>query len=108
MFLFLYKIISALKSRIRSTTHMVNVHTILRYVPKRSALVAGLFVATLVPATLFAWGPDRPTYTMENPAPHVTFNSMTNNPNYGDEREFVTVKDLTTGQALSGSTNLVP
>lgn len=42
-----------------------------------------------------AWSPDRPTYTIENPAPHVTFNSITNNPNEGDERPFFEVKDAT-------------
>lgn len=46
-----------------------------------------------------AWSPDRPTYTIEEPAPHVTFNSITNNPNYGDERTFFDVKDAAnTGQ----------
>ncbi len=42
-----------------------------------------------------AWSPERPTYTIENPADHVTFNSITNNPNYGDERTFFDVKDAT-------------
>ena len=41
------------------------------------------------------WGPSRPTFTLENPAPYNTFNSMTNNPavmnGTGDERDFVKV-----------------
>lgn len=77
--------------------------------PKRtSALVAVVAAAVIVPATLFAWGPDRATYTMENPADHVVFNSITNNPNYGDEREFMTVKDLTTGGSLTNTAKMVP
>lgn len=66
----------------------------LRYAPKRtSALVAMIAAAVIVPAALFAWGPDRPTYTVEKPADHITFNSITNNPDYGDERNFVRIKD---------------
>jgi uncharacterized repeat protein (TIGR01451 family)/LPXTG-motif cell wall-anchored protein len=67
--------------------------TALKRLPKRtSALVAIAAAAVIVPATLFAWGPDRPTYTIEHPADHVTFNSITNNPAHGDERNFVQVK----------------
>ncbi len=66
---------------------------------KLSLALATIATAIIVPATLFAWGPDRPTYTIENPANHVTFNSITNNPNYGDERNFVTIKDATNTNA---------
>lgn len=61
--------------------------------PKLSALVAVMAGAIIVPATLLAWGPDRPTYTWDHPADHVTFNSITNNPVYGDERNFVRIKE---------------
>jgi hypothetical protein len=40
------------------------------------------------------WGPSRPTFTMEKPATYVTFNSMTNNPTYGDERNFLHIKPV--------------
>lgn len=40
-----------------------------------------------------AYGPERPTYTTQNAAPHITFNSITNNEAYGDERDFLTIKD---------------
>ncbi len=63
--------------------------------PKAVALVAAVTGAVLVPAALLAWGPDRPTYTIEHPADHVTFNSITNNPAYGDERNFVRIKEAT-------------
>lgn len=69
----------------------------LKRAPKRVALLAIVAAAVAVPAGLYAWGPNRPTFTVENPANHVTFNSITNNPNYGDERNFVTVKDPATG-----------
>ena len=43
-----------------------------------------------------AWGPtDRPTYTMEHPADHVTFNSITDNNVMGDERYFVAASEYT-------------
>lgn len=41
------------------------------------------------------WGPDRPTYTMDDPAPWVTLNSITDNPFEGDERAFLEVKSAT-------------
>lgn len=66
---------------------------------KLTALFAMLVMAIAIPASLLAWGPDRPTYTIEVPADHVTFDSITNNPNYGDERNFVTIKDATNQDA---------
>jgi|JI10StandDraft_1071094.scaffolds.fasta_scaffold105337_2 uncharacterized repeat protein (TIGR01451 family) len=86
---------------------MKNLLTKLRYVPKRFALVAALVVASSTAVLSFAWGPDRPTFTMESPASYVTFNSITNNPMYGDEREFTMIKDLTTGAAIGDETTLV-
>ena len=42
----------------------------------------------------FAWGPERTTFTMEKPATYPTFNSITNNPTIGDERDFVRVGEI--------------
>lgn len=57
-------------------------------------IFAGLAVAAIAaPALVSAYGPSRPTYTMQQPASHITFNSMTNNDSYGDERNFVLIKD---------------
>lgn len=39
----------------------------------------------------FAWGPERPTYTNDEPADHAVFNSITDNPVLGDERDFVRI-----------------
>lgn len=66
-------------------------------VSKRTYAVAAVAAAVItVPATLLAWGPTRPTYTIENPADHITFNSITNNPNIGDERNFVGIRESDT------------
>lgn len=79
---------------------------------QRHPVIAG-FAAITASVGLFAgiiqaWGPDRTTYTMAKPANQVVFNSITDNPNYGDEREFVTIKDVTEGTQLTNTANLVP
>lgn len=56
---------------------MKNLFSKLRYTPKRFAITAALMVASTTTALAFAWGPDRPTFTIENPAQYVTFNSIT-------------------------------
>jgi uncharacterized repeat protein (TIGR01451 family) len=69
--------------------------SLIRRAPKRSsALAVMLFAAIIVPAVVFAWGPTRDTFTIEKPADHVTFNSITNNPNIGDERNFVGIREV--------------
>jgi uncharacterized repeat protein (TIGR01451 family)/LPXTG-motif cell wall-anchored protein len=65
--------------------------------PKLAALVAALVGVVVVPAALLAWGPDRPLYTMASPADHVTFNSITDNPDQGDERNFVRIREAGVG-----------
>lgn len=45
-------------------------------------------------ASVSAWGPERATFTMEQPATYPTFNSITNNPSIGDERDFVRVGEI--------------
>jgi len=80
---------------------------LIRRAPKQ--LYAVLAVATAVvavPAALLAWGPDRPTYTVDNPADHVTFNSITNNPNIGDERNFVGIREAGTQNLWSDNMNV--
>lgn len=64
----------------------------LKYVPKHFALVLAGVVATATVATSLAWGPNRDTYTTAKPADHIVFNSITDNPSVGDERDFVVVK----------------
>ncbi len=79
-----------------------------RYVPKHFAAVLAILGAAVTVSASFAWGPERPTYTMAHPADHVTFNSITDNPNYGDEREFVTIQDVTAGTGLKSTATLTP
>lgn len=81
----------------------------LKRLPKRtSALVAIVAAAIVVPASLFAWGPDRPTYTIDNPADHITFNSITNNSNIGDERNFVGIRENGTNTGWSDDITVQP
>lgn len=58
----------------------------------------GMFVAVAaavigIGGSVLAYGPERTTYTIEKPADKITFNAITNNPNYGDERNFFLIKD---------------
>ncbi len=52
------------------------------------------------------WGPDRTTYTWENPAYEPTFNSITDNPTIGDERNFVRVREYGTNNTYSDNVNI--
>jgi uncharacterized repeat protein (TIGR01451 family)/LPXTG-motif cell wall-anchored protein len=73
--------------------HMSKLNSLIRRAPKRfSAVVAMIAAAVVVPIAVMAYGPERPTFTGANPAPYVTFNSITDNPDVGDERNFVRVK----------------
>ncbi len=59
------------------------------------ALVSSLAGAPMA----MAWGPERPTYTNEDPADHAVFNSITDNPVFGDERDFVRIVEVRTDGA---------
>ena len=77
---------------------MSKLMSLIRRAPKRfTAGVTMLAAAIIVPAAVFAWGPDRPTFTMAHPAPYVTFNSITDNGSVGDERNFVRVRESGVG-----------
>lgn len=61
------------------------------------AFTAALFQLGNASALDEAWGPqNRPTYTWDKPADHATFNSITDNPVLGDERNFVRIKEADT------------
>lgn len=65
---------------------------------------AGAFSISANPS----WGPvDRPTFTIDEPAEYVTFNSITDNPNYGDERNFFDGKPASNTDE-GGFTNNIP
>lgn len=62
-------------------------------VAKQTAIAAIVVSSLVITSTsVLAYGPARTTYTKESPADKVTFNSITNS-DYGDERNFVLVKD---------------
>ena len=79
-------------------------------VSKRSYAVATMAItAVVVPAALFAWGPSsRVTFTLAQPAQYVTFNSITDNKQYGDERNFVQVRSVTDNTQFGENTTLTP
>lgn len=67
--------------------------SLLTRLPKKLvASVAALTALVGAATAVGAWWPERPTFTIEEPAPYVTFNSITNNPIEGDERPFFEVK----------------
>jgi uncharacterized repeat protein (TIGR01451 family)/LPXTG-motif cell wall-anchored protein len=97
-----------MSSRYREESIMKNIIAAIRRAPKRLATLLVVAAAVIVPATLFAWGPDRPTFTFQNPAPYVTFNSITNNPDVGDERNFVRIKESGTNTTYTDNVALQP
>ena len=54
------------------------------------------------------WGPSRDTFTMKHPAHHVTFNSITDNNVIGDERNFVRIRRVGSGDVFGDNVQLVP
>lgn len=52
------------------------------------------------------WGPDRATFTWDDPAPYATFNSITDNPQLGDERNFVRVREVKDGERFGDEVSL--
>ncbi len=74
---------------------MKAIFTALKRSPKLTALTAVLAAAIVIPAGLLAWGPtDRELFTRDNPADYVTFNSITDNLSYGNETNFVRIKEV--------------
>ncbi|MBR3368537.1 DUF11 domain-containing protein [Candidatus Saccharibacteria bacterium] len=72
------------------------------------SLFTFLFCVLFSPSVL-AWGPERTTFTMESPASYPTFNSITNNPTIGDERDFVRVGEINaTETTLKNEVEVVP
>jgi len=77
---------------------MSKIMSLIRRAPKRFAgAVTVLAAAVIIPAVSLAWGPERPTFTGANPAPYVTFNSITDNAQVGDERNFVRIRESGVG-----------
>jgi len=72
----------------------MKIFSLIKSMPKRFSVAAVIVAAVAVPAIAAAWGPSRPTFTVENPSDHVVFDSITNNPDIGDERNFVSIRQV--------------
>ncbi len=72
-----------------------------------SLTVTALLAIVSISSVVLAYGPDRPTFTITNPANYVTFDSITNDPTYGDERNFFRVRDMSTNESYGDTANLV-
>lgn len=76
------------------------------FIPVASLLVAGM---AMIGGAAYAGGPaNRPTYTSAEPADHVVFNAITDNPEHGDERNFVLIRDKTAGGKFVNELQIVP
>ncbi len=71
-----------------------------------SMMLAAVLLPLASGGAACAWGPERPTYTMESPADHATFNSMTDNAAVGDERDFVRIAEVGGGKPYSNSVEI--
>ena len=54
------------------------------------------------------WGPERTTFTWNDPASYATFNSITNNPVLGDERDFVRIREINESGGSGSEVSLSP
>ena len=71
--------------------------------------IAALVAMSMAPvSSAMAWGPERPTYTMNNPASSATFNSITDNPVLGDERNFVRIAEKGANGEFGDEINIEP
>jgi|GEM_PF-822162 len=69
-----------------------------------AAITVAVIGTALFGASANAWGPTRDTYTWQVPSDHVTFNSITDDKYWGDERGFTVIKDLGTDLTNDGKT----
>jgi len=67
-------------------------------------IAVGVFVSVLTAVSVYASGPVRQTYTSAHPADHVVFNSITDNPEHGDERNFVLIREAGVGTYVNDMT----
>ncbi len=67
-----------------------------------------VLVGSLISLNAMAYGPERPTFTMADPADYVTFNSITDNPVLGDERNFVRISEAGTNNIFGDEVKLEP
>lgn len=61
----------------------------IRFVPKKLAAVLFIVIGISVPVAGFAWGPTRDSFTEASLPTQVALNAVTDNSEYGDERDFM-------------------
>ncbi len=66
------------------------------------AMMVAVASVAAAPAAL-AWGPERPMYTVDAPAKHATFNSISDNAAVGDERDFVRIVEKNSGNEYTSN-----
>lgn len=82
---------------------------IIKYSVTRALVSTMIAIAlTFISSSVMAYGPERQTFTMANPADYVTFNSITDNPVLGDERNFVRIAEDNSNSAYKDEIKLVP
>ena len=68
---------------------------LINFIKNHSIISGSVLMAAVAPALVWAWGPARPSFTIEKPADYITFNSITNNPVIGgDEKDFVGIREV--------------
>ena len=68
---------------------------LINFIKNHSIISGSVLVAAVAPALVWAWGPSRPSFTIEKPADYITFNSITNNPVIGgDEKDFIGIREV--------------
>ena len=51
---------------------------LINFIKNHSVISGSILAAVIAPVAVMAWGPARPSFTIEKPADYITFNSITN------------------------------
>ena len=88
-------IINSNKWRLEGRKMRDQMKKLINFIKNHSIISGSVLVAAIAPALVWAWGPSRPSFTIEKPADYITFNSITNNPVIGgDEKDFVGIREI--------------
>lgn len=82
-----------------------------KHINKRAQIITSIVAAlalAAIPSLVSAYGPERQTFTMAEPADYVTFNSITDNPVLGDERNFVRIAEADSNSTYEDQIKLEP
>ena len=80
---------------------------LINFIKNHSIISGSVLVAAVAPALVWAWGPSRPSFTIEKPADYITFNSITNNPVIGgDEKDFVGIREVGSNSNAKWTNNM--